>query len=96
MSEQKYAVTLTIYATVTVHDPEVIERVTGPGGGEWRGQFYRTVESAEDVVEHFVFNAVTNGIYDIGELDGWADVVDSADAVKIEFDASDFSTEAVA
>lgn len=58
---------------VDVRNPDVIERVTGPGGGEWRQQFYRTICTAEDVIAHIAFNAVANGVLDVNRLDGWAD-----------------------
>lgn len=87
----KYLVTSTVYVTVTVRNPAVIERVTGPGGGEWRSQYYPTIETAEDVVEHFAFNAITNGVHDITRLDGWADC--DKDDVLIEIEDMDQTTE---
>lgn len=82
-----YAVTSTVYATVTIRNPDVIERVTGPGGDEWRAQFYPTIETPDDVVAHFAFNAITNGVHDISRLDGWADC--DPDDVRIEIDDID-------
>lgn len=85
----RYEVESAIYTTVIVKNPDVIERVTGPGGDEWRSQFYRTIETAEDVVEHFAFNAITNGVRDITRLDGWADC-DPADVLIEVEDVSHF------
>lgn len=81
---QSYRVTTEAIVYVDVRDPEVLERVTGPGGDEWREQFYRTIKTAEDVVAHFAFNAVANGVTDVSRLEGWADVDD--DAVEIVVD----------
>ena len=58
---------------VIIKNPDVVERITGPGGDEWRSHFYGDIETAEDVAEHFAYNALRNGIYDITRLDGWAD-----------------------
>jgi hypothetical protein len=82
MSDRLYLCDVTIAASVTVHDPEPIERVTGPGGDEWRSQFY-DLHTAEDVIEHFVFNAI-QGVHDITKLDGWADVDPAAVTIAIE------------
>ncbi len=83
---QKFASTMTVYATVIVNDREPLDRVTGPDGDEWRSQFY-DLHTEEDVIEHFVFNAVTNGVHDITRLEGWADC--DPDAIKIEIDDTD-------
>ncbi len=93
MSDKTFSVTATVYVTVTIHDDEAIERVSGPDGAEWRSRFYPTIETAEDVAEHFAFNAISNGVHDISRLEGWADL--DASAVTIEVDDSDFSVEAV-
>jgi hypothetical protein len=82
----KFAATMTVYATVIVNDREPLDRVTGPGGDEWRSQFY-DLHTDEDVIEHFVFNAVTNHVHDITRLEGWADC--DAGAVTIEVDDTD-------
>lgn len=87
----RYLVTATIYAVVTINNPEVVERITGPGGDEWRSRFYGDMLDAEDVVEHFAFNAICHGVHDITRLDGWADC-DEGD-VTIEIDDCDFYTE---
>lgn len=75
-----------VQATVTIHNQEVLTRVTGPDGDEWRSQFY-DLRTAEDVIQHFIFNAVTNRIHDISRLDGWADCDPSS--VTIEIDDTD-------
>lgn len=77
----------TIEATVriTVKDPDVFERVTGPGGDEWRAAAY-DIRSEEEVLEHFAYNAVANGVGRCNVLDGWADLPDDA----ATFDVVDF------
>ncbi len=77
---------MTVYATVIVNDREPLDRVVGPGGDEWRSQFY-DLHTDEDVIEHFVFNAVTNAVHDITRLEGWADC--DPDSIKIEIDDTD-------
>ncbi len=88
-SPSVYLSELTVYASVEVHDPEPFERVIGPGGDEWRSQFY-DLHTAEDVIEHFVFNAVRNGVHDISQLEGWADCDHRSVTISIEDTA--FST----
>lgn len=58
---------------ITINDPEPIERVTGPNGPEWRSQLY-DLRTEGDVLEHWANNAIRNGIVDVCQLDGWADV----------------------
>jgi hypothetical protein len=58
---------------ITVNDPEPIERVTGPGGDEWRSHLY-DLRTEQDVLDHWAANAIRNGVRDVSELDGWADV----------------------
>lgn len=69
---RRFDVEANVLVTVEVRNPDVIERVTGPGGDEWRSRFYR-MHTTEDVLQHFAFNAVANGVTDISRLDGWAD-----------------------
>lgn len=92
MSEQRdvtalplsYRVEATATVLVDVRNPDVIERVTGPDGDEWRNQFYRTINTHEDVIAHIAFNAVANGVLDVNRLEGWADC--GPDDVKILVD----------
>lgn len=85
-----FLITATIYATITITDAEAIERITGPGGDEWRSQFY-DLHDAEDVAEHFAFNAIMNKVHDVSRLDGWADLDSSA--AEIVIDDCDFVVE---
>ena len=91
MSATVYSVLGSYYVTITVHNHEVIERVTGPGGDEWRSQFYPTIETAENVIEHFAYNAIANHVHDISRLDGWCDC--NTDDVLIEVDGLDVIVE---
>jgi hypothetical protein len=79
---------LVVEATVrvTVKDPDVIERVTGPKGDEWRELLYQ-LHTEADVLEHFAYNAVANGVGRCNVLDGWADLPDDA----ATFDVVDFA-----
>ncbi|HTE62620.1 MAG TPA: hypothetical protein VK631_19845 [Solirubrobacteraceae bacterium] len=65
---------------ITVNDREPIERVTGPNGDEWRAHMY-DLRTEEDVFEHWARNALANGVVDVCQLDGWADV--SAETVTL-------------
>jgi hypothetical protein len=56
------------------HESDAITRVTGPSGDEWRSQMYPTIKTERDVLQHWATNAVANGVVDVCELDGWADL----------------------
>jgi hypothetical protein len=78
MSEQTkaarvYTATVECQVRIEVRDADVIERVTGPGGDEWRKVAY-PLRSEDDVLAHLAYNAVANGVQDVSVLDGWADV----------------------
>jgi hypothetical protein len=77
----KRRVEFTRTVVVTVNDPDVIERVTGPNGDNWREQLY-DLHSEEDVLAHLAYNCVANGCENARMLDGWADL--PADAVTME------------
>ncbi len=91
MSARLIPVTVTVYATVVVDDPEPFERVTGPDGDEWRSRFYDLYTDA-DVAEHLAFNAIANRIHDVSELEGWADV--QPGLVRVEIDDTDVQADA--
>lgn len=59
---------------ITINDREPVERVTGPDGDEWRRQVYGEIRTEQDVLNHWASNAIRNGVEDVSELDGWADV----------------------
>lgn len=77
-----FGATVETQVEITVNDPEVIERVTGPGGDEWRSHFY-ALENAADVIDHFAYNFVVNGVDDIRRLDGWADAPEDAVTFRV-------------
>lgn len=66
---------------VVVHDPDVIERVTGPGGDEWRRQMYGSVRTEQDVVEHLAINHHQRVAM---LLDGWSDVAIGAATMRLQ------------
>lgn len=70
MGEQ---VQLLVTVDIEVHDPDVIERVTGPEGDDWRAQLY-PLHTREDVLNHLAANCVRNGADRATLLDGWADL----------------------
>jgi hypothetical protein len=76
-ASQRFSANVETIVHVEVHNPDVIERVTGTGGTEWRSQFYN-LYTAHDVIEHLAFNYVRNGVDDISRLEGWSDLDSSA------------------
>lgn len=72
-----YAVEMAATVHITVKDRDVIERVTGPGGDDWRSQLY-DLRTEQDVLEHLAGNALKNGTERVNRLDGWADLPDDA------------------
>ena len=77
----RYRVSLEVDVEIEINDSDAIERVTGPGGDEWRSQLY-DLHTAGDVLNHLAYNAVANGQVNAKSLDGWADL--PADAVRME------------
>jgi hypothetical protein len=69
--------TLDVTANVGIYfwrRSDAITRITGPDGDEWRTHMYRHIKTREDVLRHWAHNAVANGVTDVSDLDGWADV----------------------
>lgn len=87
-------VLLTVEVELTIKDPDVIERVTGPSGDEWRAQLYN-LHTKADVLEHLGYNCVANGCENASMLDGWADLPPDAvemrvgDVERSAFDVND-------
>lgn len=73
---------------IEIFDEDAIERVTGPGGDEWRESAYGAIKTEKDVVEHWAYNAVANGQDGVDELDGWADM--DAGAVRLSVGGLEF------
>ena len=48
---------------------------------------YPDIQTRADVLRHWAYNAVANGVTDVSRLDGWA--CDPAEVVKIEVDEYD-------
>ena len=59
---------------------------------EWRGSFYN-LRTLADVAGHVAYNAVTNGVHRISNLDGFADRDDSLCDVLVQ--AEDIEVELV-
>ena len=68
---------------VVIHDPDVIERVTGPKGDEWRAQLYN-LHTEGDVIDMLAYNCAVNGAQRVNQLDGWADLPDAAATMELE------------
>jgi len=67
---------------VIINDPDVITRVTGPGGDEWHSQLY-DLRTESDVVEHLARNCLANGVNNAKMLDGWADLPENAVSMRL-------------
>lgn len=81
MSEQ--FVTCELEVSITVNDPDVFERVTGPKGDEWRAQLYNGVHTKEDVLKHLAAAGVMPGAERANQLEGWADLPNDAATMEI-------------
>lgn len=88
MMPTNYEVQVMSTVEVTINDPDVIERVTGPNGDEWRDGLYQ-LHTAQDVLEHLAANAVANGLRDASLLDGWADLPPEAVEMYFTIDHAD-------
>ena len=76
-------VTMEVTVELKIGDPDVIERVTGPKGDEWRAHLYN-IHTEEEVLQHLAYNCVANGEEDAHRLDGWADLPPEAVSMKIK------------
>lgn len=79
---QKKVVTFIVDVELQIADPDVIERVTGPGGDEWREQLY-DLHTEQDVLKHLAYNCVANGCENATMLDGWADLPREAVRMRV-------------
>lgn len=73
---------------VTVADPDVFERVTGPGGDVWREALY-PLHSRDDVLTMLADNCARMGVESASRLDGWADMSQGAAVMKRRTDDAD-------
>ena len=80
-SPERFTVDCSTEVEVTINDPDVVERVTGPKGDEWRAQLY-DLRTREDVVKHLAIAHLITGHESASKLDGWADL--PADAATME------------
>lgn len=92
MRGMKYTVDAGLRVEFEVRNPDAIERITGAGGDEWRSHFY-ALHTFEDVIDHWTYNVVNNGVRDITRLDGWADL--DPDDVVVETEYLDSNIERV-
>jgi hypothetical protein len=72
-----------VRVVIDIRDREPIERVTGPGGDEWRAHLY-PLRTEDDVLDHWAYNAAMNGVVDVCQLDGWADVPAETVTFRVE------------
>lgn len=89
MSATVYRLGADVTVAITVRDAEAIERVVGAEGDEWRSRFYN-LSTRDDVLDHWTYNAIVNGVRDVTRLDGWNDL--PAGAVEIHVEYEDMGT----
>jgi hypothetical protein len=80
--EAKPTVLMEAQVEISIKDRDVIERVTGPGGDEWRSQLYN-LRTEDDVLNHLAYNAVAGNVERVNQLDGWADLPDDAATMQV-------------
>lgn len=78
----KYTEDFTVRVEIDVQDRDVIERVTGPNGDEWRAGMY-DLHTERQVLEHLAYNCVANGVGSASRLDGWADLPPEAATMRV-------------
>lgn len=78
---ERFRVPLEVWVEVTVNNRDVIDRVTGPEGDDWRADLY-PLHTRDDVLEMLADNCARNGVQYANKLDGWADL--PADAAVME------------
>ena len=78
---RRFLVTTEVTAEIIVNDEDVIERVMGPDGDEWRSKLY-DLHTRDDVLNHLAYNCIVNGRRDVTMLDGWADL--SRDVTRMD------------
>ena len=71
--------------TIDMRDYEPMDRVVGPNGQEWRDHLYN-LHTEADVLDHWAYNAAANGVTDVSQLDGWADVPPGVVTFSVERD----------
>lgn len=81
---RKFRVTVAIDVEVTVNDPDVFERVTGPNGDEWRAHLYNFT-TEDQIVRHLAYNCAVNSEVNACQLDGWADLPKTAVNLQIDY-----------
>ena len=77
-----HTVRLLVEVEIEVNDPDVIERVTGPDGDQWRAQLY-DLHTEADVLGHLAYNCAVNGCVNASLLDGWADLPPGAVSMQV-------------
>lgn len=69
---------------VVVEDDDALQRVVGPDGDAWRTGCYGYILTEDDALQHWAYNAVTNGEQDVTMLDGWADLPRNAVTMQVQ------------
>ena len=64
------------------HDTDGVPQPDDDRGRGWRNTFY-DLRDESDVIEHFAFNALANGVNDASQLDGWADLPRGAVTMQV-------------
>jgi hypothetical protein len=78
----KYRIPVSCVVEIDINDPDVIERVTGPKGDDWRSYAY-DLRTKQEVLAHLAHAAVLAGVENAKTLDGWADLPSSAVSMRV-------------
>ncbi len=83
---QVFRPSVEVPVNVTVKDPDVFERITGPAGREWRQEHQFNLHTREDVLKHLAYECAVHGIGRANRLDGWDDLPDEAARMEVAVD----------
>ena len=84
MSERKVLIVGSFALEVTVDDAapaDVLSRASQPGFPYWQRNGEPLTRS--QTVDHLAHNAVTNGVTDLAQLDGWADLERGVTSMRV-------------
>ncbi len=87
LAPQVFEVEVAVIVRITVRNPNAIDRCVNNEDG-WRDTLY-DLETTNDVLRHWAFNAVMNGREDVRKLEGWADLPPNAVTLDVRRDSFD-------
>jgi len=88
-SNQVHTVTGVAEVEIRISDNAPDDLFTRMESGDLPANLYGTMNE-EEVLRHWAYNAIRNGVYDVSNLDGWADM-ESGIVILDVTDVDDFS-----